>query len=308
MSYLTLSNDKTRTLTLIFRKEWGERLKRGITCTYDNLVIYVDMLHIEHWQEFFDKLQKAEMDGKIPNMRFSIGKGRSEYHYKLNISQGGGAISIGYKHNSSREFEGFYTMRVEFNPNKQSKLYEGFWEVFRSYFHHYQKKVKQVDIAFDVPIDIKKIIAVSLTGRQKSYFHSTTYYGSSGNHGRLKIYDKKTELEEVQDIKIEGDLTRIEYTIKFEEPITFQLLSKAHLTMMDEYEISLINVDDLKGELKAAILAIYHGYMSFGEFTRTTKTKIKSALQDMEKLDLDHAYISTLVENVKKIKSYISQV
>ena len=284
-------------------------MQKGITCSFDNLVVYVEMVHIEHWQEFFDKLQKAEMDGKIPNMRFSIGKGRSEYHYKLNINQGAGAISIGYKHNSSREYEGFYTLRIEFNPNKQSKLYEGFWDVFRKYFEHYQKRVKQVDIAWDVPIDIKKVIAISLTGRQKSYFHSTTYYGSSGNHGRLKIYDKKTELEEMQDIKIEGDLTRIEYTLKFEEPTTFQILSKCQLTMSKhEYEIALINVDDLKGELKAAILAIYHGYMDFGEFTRTTKTKIKSALKDMEKLDLDHAYVSTLQQNVKKIKSYISQV
>lgn len=283
---------------------------KEVTCSYDNVVIYVERLHLDHWQEFFDKVQKAEMDGKIPRVLFSIGKGRSEYHYKMNISQGGGAISIGYKHNSARDYvDGFYDMRVEFNPNKQTKLFDGFWELFKGYFKHYQKKVKQVDIAFDVPVDIKKIIAISKTGRHKSYFKNTLYFGSSGNAGRLKIYDKKTELEENQKIKIEHDLTRIEYTLKFEEPITFQILSKAQLTMtQSEYEISLLNVDNLKGELKAAILAIYHGYMDFGEFTRTTKTKIKSALQDMEKLDLDHAYVSTLEKNIKKVMSYISPV
>lgn len=288
----------------------GEVIRNVVDCKLDNLVIYVERIDISVFELFKNRLERAEEQGKIPPIRFTIGKGYSDYHYRLNVGQGGGAITIGYKHNSARSSETFYTMRVEFNPQKNQRLYEGFWEVFRGTFEVFTKRIKQLDLAFDVPVHNKKIFAFSLTGRQKSYYRDTLYFGSSGNTGRLKIYDKKAELDEKQGVAIVDEhRTRIEYTIKFDEPMTLQLFSKVtQLSINAEYEIVHLDVEKLTGEVKAAVLAIHHDWMKMSEFTRTTKTKIKSAMASMEKFDLDHAYQIAQEKIIKEINSYLTSV
>lgn len=278
---------------------------KDIDCMIDNLVVYVYAVRVSGFEYFREKIDAAEMDGKIPPVRFSIGKGYSEYHYRLNIGQGGGAISIGFKHNSVRNNEEFFTMRVEFNPSKNSELYNGFWDIFKELFFSHTKKIKQFDLAFDIPEEIRRIFAISLTGRQRAYYKSTQYFGSAGNTGRLKIYDKKAELQEKQGVTIVDEhKTRVEYTVRFEEPVTVQLLSKAALAMNSEYQIVQLNEEKLTGEIKAAVLGVHHGYMKMNEFTRTTKTKIKKALESMEQLDLDHAYLNARDKIIKQISSY----
>ncbi|MDI2589815.1 hypothetical protein OR571_22580, partial [Psychrobacillus sp. NEAU-3TGS] len=194
------------------------------------------------------------------------------------------------------------------NPQKNKTFYEGFWDVFRQHFAKYTKRIKSFDLAFDVPVDMKSLFAISLTGRQKAYYKGTQYFGSSGNTGRLKIYDKKKELEQKQGVTILEDRTRIEYTVRLEEPIVFQWLCKADLTINEDYEVVYLNQEKLTGEIKSAVLAIHHDYMKMNEFTRTTKTKIKKALASMEKLDLDHAYRNAREKIMKSINSYLRQV
>lgn len=288
----------------------GEIIENVVDCKLDNLVIYVEAIEIERFELFRNRLDRAEEQGKVPPIRFTIGKGYSEYHYRLNVGQGGGAVTIGYKHNSARSSEKFFTMRVEFNPQKNKRLYEGFWDVFRETFTVETKRIKQLDLAFDVPVENKKIFAFSLTGRQKSYYKDTKYFGASGLHGRLKIYDKKAELDEKQGVTIvEEHRTRIEYTVKFEEPMTLQFFSKiSNFNINNEYEIVHLDEQKLSGEIKAAVLAIHHDWMKLSDFTRTTKKKIKSATESMEKFDLDHAYQSAQLKITKEINSYLTTV
>lgn len=284
-------------------------MENNIHCLLDNLVIYVSAVEVEQFELFRSRLDRAEEKGNIPPIRFTIGKGFSEYHYRLNIGQGGGAVTIGFKHNSARSSETFYTMRVEFNPQKNQILYGAFWDVFRDTFAVYTKRIKQLDLAFDIPVQKKEIFAFSLTGRQKSYYKDTLYFGSPGNTGRLKIYDKKAELDEQQGVAIaEEHRTRIEYTLRFEEPLSLQFFSKANLSINSEYNIVILNEGKLTGEIKAAVLAIHHDWMKMSEFTRTTKNKIKSTLESMEKLDLDHAYRNVQEKIVKEINSYLTTV
>ena len=281
-------------------------MDNSIDCNIDNLIIYVENVRMSAFEYFRKKIDDAELAGKIPPVRMTIGKGWSDYHYRLNIGQGGGAVTIGYKHNSVRHNEEFFTMRMEFNPSKNTEDYETFWSIFGELFIKHAKKIKQLDLAFDVPAEIRRIFAVSLTGRQRAYYKSTQYFGSAGNTGRLKIYDKKAELEEKQGVTVVDEhKTRIEYTLRLEEPITIQLLSKANLTINQEYQIVLLHEEKLTGEIKAAVLGIHHGYMKMNEFTRTTKTKIKKALESMEQLDLDHAYHNARTKIIKKVSSYL---
>ena len=271
----------------------------------DNLVLYVESVSIPAFDLLYNKLCFEQLRGTLPHTRITIGKGKSEYHYRLNIGADGGAITIGFKHNSAKPIDGLYTMRIEFNPQKEREMHESFFKLFNRYFGAHTKKIKQLDLAFDVSADISQVIVYSLTGRDKSYFKNTQYFGSSGNNGRLKVYDKKAELEEKQGIEIEDvHKTRIEYTCKFNEPATAQVLSKINLSINNEYKIVVFDGEKVKGELKACILAVQSNAVQMKEFTRTTKMKIKKALESMVQLDLDHAYKSARENIIREITSY----
>ena len=287
---------------------WGGKpMENEVVCTLDNLVIYTEKVTSYAFEMFEKKLSKAEMEGKIPNIRLTIGLKFSEYHYRLNVGEGGGAITVGFKHNSCRSDDGSYTMRIEFNPQKNKVLHREFWSVYNDLFIHHSKKIKQIDLAFDINEQMKNLMVYSISGRQKTYYKSTQYFGAAGKTGRLKVYDKKTELEEQQGVTITDEQkTRIEYTYKFDTPITVQLLSKFVTHMNDEYKIVRFDNTRVTGELKACILAYQNNYVEMKEFTRTTKTKIKKALDDMDRLDLDQVYMSAKEKVIQLITSYFS--
>lgn len=281
-------------------------MKTNILCTLDNLVIYVEKVTEEQFEHFSRKLSKMETFSEVPEIYFSTGTGFSEYHDNLNIGQGSGALRIGYKHNSSKKSI-HYTMRIEFNPSKQiEKHYKAFWSLFKTNFKEHRKLIKQLDIAFDLNATPTQIISASLTGRQRSMIKDTVYFGSRGNNGRLKIYNKKKEIEEHQKIKMPEDveLTRIEYTWKFDKGIIAQMLSKQELKFSEQYKISLLDIENLTGEVKSMILAYHNGWVRWNEFTRTSKNKIKRALDNMELLDIDHVFKNAQEKIVKEITSY----
>jgi hypothetical protein len=283
--------------------EGGPSLK----CTLDNLVYYAENVSKIAWENLTKELDSGEYQTLLPTVYRTIGKGASEYHHNLHIGRGAGAVMVSWKHNSERELQPFYRMRVEFNPAKQTKMNEWFWQTLIRRISQYTKRIKQMDIAFDVPTHVGNISAISLTGKDRSYFKNTLYFGSSGKSGRLKIYDKKTELEEVQGITIEeNDLTRIEYTKKYDEPIHLKHLeSLENLDMNKEYIISNFNLGKNQGVVKSGVLAIQNKEMEMKEFSQAYKVKIKKAFADMEKFDLDHEYRNAKQQILDVIKLYL---
>ena len=279
-----------------------------VECVLDNLVLYTDEVPLGAFGLLEKRVTFAQMKGLLPKeIRMNIGKGASEYHYRLNIGKGAGAITVSYKHNSAKSVDDKYTMRLEFNPQKSGEMHVEFFKIYNSLFSKHPKTVKQFDVAFDVPLNINSIFAYSNTGRDKSYFKNTLYYGCSGKHGRLKIYDKKKELEEQQGIeKAVEHLTRVEYTVKLTDALTVQTLSKLDLQLNEEYKIICVDLEKLSGETKACMLAVQSGEMQLKEFTRTTRAKIKQALESMVQLDLDQAYMSARKKIIKEITSLFS--
>lgn len=274
----------------------------------DNLIIVIEGVSPVDIEGLAKILEVGQRFNVVPNYRREIGKGVSSFHHIFYIGQGGGAIHIGWKHNTKRENLGVYDMRIEFNPSKQDDSFRFFWEEFGKYFRSHRKLVREFDLAFDIPENINNIAAVSLTGRDRSLFKNTVYYGSSGLHGRLKIYDKKKELKAVQKIEIEEEyLTRIEYTVKLTDPLHYNFLSRVDsFGINKDYTISNFNLGSSEGSVKASVLAVQNGMMELKEFTRTYKKKIKEALENMEKIDLDHAYRSAREDILKVIYSYVN--
>lgn len=286
-------------------------------CTLDNLIFYVENVNTIAWErltatlsdgELITKVVDGKLQGVIPLVRRTIGTGASQYHHNLHVGQGGGSVMVSWKHNSQSESQGSYRMRVEFNPSKRTMQHDWFWEQFKRIFHHNAKLINGFDLAFDVQEMISNISVVSLTGRDRSLFKNTVYYGSPGNTGRLKVYDKKKELKQKQGIEIsEENLTRIEYSMKFDEPLNLNWFERvSDLGINKEYCISRFNLDKTGGVLKASVLAIQNGLMELKEFTRDYKVKIKKALKDMEQLDVDHAYMNAHEEIIKTMRDYIN--
>lgn len=279
-----------------------------MNCTLDNLVFYITDVELSRFNRLVTTLDHGELQGNVVSVYRTIGKGASMYHHNISIGQGGGAIYISWKHNMKPEGLAFYDMRIEFNPSKSTELHSWFWEQFKEIFFHCNKRIKQFDLAFDLPEYISNISVVSLTGKDRSLFKNTVYYGSSGKHARLKMYDKKKELKQVQHIDIsEENLTRIEYTVKYDEPVHINFLkSLPDLCINQQYNISNFNLEKNEGIIKASMLALQNGQMELKEFSRDYKKKIKKAFADMEKIDLDHEYRNAKNNLLEKITLYIN--
>lgn len=281
-------------------------MSNNILTTLDNLVLNVEKVTQETFEKFGKDLSRLETFSKLPEIFYSVGKGYSEYHHNLNIGIGSGGLRIGYKHNSAKQ-SNQYTMRLEFNPSKQSEEnYGEFWSLFKKTFKDHVKLIKQFDIAFDIAAEPREIISVSLTGRQRTILKDTVYFGSRGNHGRLKIYNKKKEIEDKQKIKMDPNikLTRIEYTVKLDKGVTAQMLSKADLKINEQYQLSLLSLDKFSGEVKSMLIAFHNGWVQWNEFTRTSKMKIKKALDNMTLLDIDKCYLNARKEIIESITKY----
>lgn len=297
MSYMTTNRERKR------------RMKTNI----DNLILNVLDVTPYQFENFGRQLEIAETYGKIPRVKSEIGTGVSKYHHNIRIGEGSGAIHIGYKHNSSPENQSTYKLRFEVNPSKttseQMKVArEWAIQIFLNCFSMNIKKIKGVDIAYDIPVAMDKLFIASKTGRKRQILKDTIYFGERGQHGNLKMYDKKKELRKKQGIEVsEEHLTRIEFSVRLEEPLTFQLFSKLdHFGVNNLYQVSELNIENSTGVVKAGLISVSLGHMQMNEFSRSYQVKIKKALADMGLLDLDHEYTNAQKEITDIIRQYLT--
>lgn len=276
-----------------------------LTTSLDNLIFYIDKVMPATFETFTAFLSEQEMQGNFTKINQWFGTSIKDYHHNLKIGDGAGAIMIGYKHNKEQEKQGTYRMRLELNPAKRNEEHERFSKILTVLFKGHPKLIKGLDIAFDLPVPIGALIPISLTGKYKGTYDDTIYFGKSGKNGRLKIYDKKKEMLHKQGKEVEQlHLTRVEYSLRIEDPITVQLLKTAVIQFNKEYQISLLNMDKLEGLVKACVIAVSDGKMQIKELTRTYQNKVKKALASMETLDLDHAYTSARNDILNIINDY----
>lgn len=278
----------------------------------DNAIFVFEDVTKYQWEEFRTQVEVAETYGRIPRVKFYIGKGISEYHHNLRIGEGAGAVHIGYKHNSAKEHRDSYNMRMEVNPSKRASgpvgdAQEWFRELVAQSFVRCRKLIKGIDVAFDIPVAKRNLFVVSLTGRERGLFSGTEYYGVGGNNGRLKVYDKKKELQQKQGIEIDQEeLTRIEFSLRLDEPMTMQFFPALSLSMNKFYQVSYMDLEKTEGVVKACAIAVQSGEMSMNELPRTYKMKTKKAMEDMGLLDLDHEYSIAQKEIITLLKRYLA--
>lgn len=277
----------------------------------DNLILNVKNVSFSQYEEFLERLQSQLVGIEwTENLLAAYQKNKAcEYHYNLRIGNGAGATYIGYQHNSEKPQGLGFTLKLETNPAKETHEQILLRDIFKDYFSNHHIVIKGGDIALDIPQPISSLLAVSLTGRVQDRHKGTLYFGTRGKHGYLKIYDKKKELLDKQLTNIPEDfLTRIEFSFRFNKPLTLGEFSATSLNMDSLYKISVMDDSEVSDPLlKACLFSYLNGHQDLKEFTRTYKNKIKKALDSMSPIKLDHTYISAQSQIVNKIINYIKK-
>src|SRR5688500_16670495 len=84
----------------------------------DGITVFYDEIRPDVFNDFLIGLSNLEAQAYCPEIKRWVGKRASEYHHNVMIGDGEGAMIVQYKHNSKPEREPFYSVRVEYNPQK----------------------------------------------------------------------------------------------------------------------------------------------------------------------------------------------
>jgi len=265
----------------------------------DKIVYMIDNVSLSDFQKLKDDLGELEYKGKLSSVVYRVGTGISEYHYNLHIGHGEGAVFIGWQHNASRPVfvgsEKLWDMKIEYNPSKLLEWHTVALRCLQSNFVWHDRRLITIDLCVDIEVH-KDSIFVFARGKEENRYRGDRYYGYKSNHGHLKVYDKKRERKEKAGIDVfpedemYRDLTRIEYTLKFDKGINYAMFKLIDpLTIASEYQFKIINdINGLsvKAEYRACILAVLWGQMQVKQFSRYTRPHIEKALADCEELAL----------------------
>ncbi len=247
----------------------------------ENIVNYNYIGNVKYWENFNFKAYRY-------NFTYSLLNGSSFY--------------FAYKHNAEK-VANYHSFVLEYNPNKAhgfelDKLIKTFFTPSR-----YVKDVQVVscDICHDIPLNITNFIFDKGLKREYAVFGSTgddvTYYAGKG-HGRVKLYNKKNEYLK-HDIKIEGELTRIEVSLKINLPLS-ELHNYVPLCSSMPSVKYFNNNIEIDVKTRVMILGLMQEPNLLNLLPRDTKTKLKKILDNQYSFRFDDR------EVVKTINDFVN--
>lgn len=222
----------------------------------------VDMLYIEWYcssrlDTLLDNIRELSL--KFPSVRYDEYLERprsSKYDFYLDsIVFGTVYLSMGKYTNYDRmtkSFDIFPMFQLRFNPNKV--MNEVYFLDFIKLLMKFGKSgyIRKYDYAIDVPLSPKGV-KVFFSRKEYGLYKGTRYYGQSGRHNYLKIYDKQKEVgEELRSTP----LTRIEYTFLGGQIPSFEKVYILDSALIDD--LSSLNDTD------RAIVEMYNTLLQFG--------------------------------------------
>jgi Putative phage replication protein RstA len=191
--------------------------------------------------------------------------------------------------------------RLEFNPSKIDKNKKIFLK----------KHVLPLLIDFgytriDLAIDVDENITdyhFEITGRTKTHIFArdgelaTIYIGSRSSKVLMRIYDKKRQLKEKEQVEISDPvLWRLEYELKGSEMID-SVLENGFESIIDhriiQYDFTGVSPSD-----ECLIECMYHSPSSFSKLSRPTKSRVRKVMRACGGDD-----ISQVIRNEVKKKS-----
>lgn len=268
----------------------------------DRLNMRYEKVGADEFAEILAAIERLACENKIVNYCYEERTSSIEYRHNIYVQttlNSEGAVFIGWQHNKEKMRENcHYDLKVEFNPSKtfEEKVYEdghlvssnkrqADLYVYKALGRILDMKVNRViefDMAIDLRIAINELVSISRKGRFMDLYKGTRYFGTKHKDMYLKIYDKTRERKEKANEVIDGNLTRIEFTIKPNNGggILFHDLRQYMLDIDNYYSFALYNDNALTDNMKSNILCLLHGLRQFKDFHHKNKKKILEEIDE----------------------------
>lgn len=269
---------------------------------FDNMIYSIDKIRLKTYITYteFENVEffvNSAYKEKIK--KFWVSDRPMCFHYNYSLDFGDCACYFGFMHNSEgvnyNRDDLRYNFTIEFNPNKAKD---------NSFIVHILNKfgnwfLRAFDIAIDIPINILDLI-FDIGKKRKvlsiSYGGDNLTYTFGKNDGRVKIYNKKIE----SDLKIVGDLTRVEISREFDDfPIAKTKLFKFEsgffpVLYLNQYIFSFADFKRDKTTM-GLLYAVQSGY-PIKELTRSYKNKIEKLLEGGSKIKFSNKAVESIFQ------------
>lgn len=288
------------------------KIKKDVKKALNKNVYSVDMIRLKvrvlssDVEDFMARYSENIEVAYYEDLRFR--KYRYNWNFKVNSIFNNDIVGfwLGFNHGSEKVGQA-HNLVIEFNPNKCEEI-PYLWIVLKRFYSDSKRVVcVSCDIACDMPVNILDVLYIPHGRRNTKAFNNggddmTYYFGSRGDDGHIKIYNKARELG-----LLDVDLTRYEVTRSIKLPLDQCMYTELDWTclvdinIIDNYQYDL-SVD---GTCKALIYAIMNGY-SLSSIPRKYKEKIKKILSEsagntIESISFNkclNVYISSLIDNI----------
>lgn len=186
---------------------------------------------------------------------------------------------VGYQFNAEQKSLKHWLV-IEYNPNKNDITGGYLNTILQYFFNPVETEIVSVDIACDMPVNIKSIYCDKGGKQIKKVFDyggdNKTVYLGQGN-GRIKIYNKAREmgLKGVELTRYEISLNLNNMPLKHYEADITPCIDLVPIYCLDSYQFDM----SLNGTDKALVYAILNGY-PIEELTRDKRVKIKEILSN----------------------------
>lgn len=186
----------------------------GYTHSID--MIYVEYLIKGSWKILLEVVRGIH--DKYPDLSYGEYLDRkpcSKFDFYLDaIAIGGAYVQLGKYNNydaKTKTFDLIDMCQLRVNPNKH--MHEDWFKELleKVLFYNGGAYIRKYDYAIDLEV-IQKDVQIFDTRKEKGLYKGTQYYGQSGRHGYVKIYNKAKELKKL-GIECPDVLTRVEYTL-----------------------------------------------------------------------------------------------
>ncbi|EZZ32305.1 replication initiation protein, partial [Staphylococcus aureus Tur-12] len=196
-------------------------------------------------------------------------------------------------------------MRVEFNPNKLTHE-EMLWLKQNIIDYMEDDGFTRLDLAFDFEDDLSDYYAMTDKAVKKTVFYGrngkseTKYFGVRDSDRFIRIYNKKQERKDNEDIDINSEhLWRVEIELK-RNMVDYWNDCFNDLHILKPAWSTLENIKE-----QAMIYLLINEEGKWGQLTRPTKAKYKNMIKEISPIDLTDLMKLTLRENERQLQKQI---
>lgn len=188
--------------------------------------------------------------------------------------------------------------RMEFNPSKIT-LEQSEWLKSKIIYLLDKVGITRLDLAFDCDFDLSLFNFEYKNALKSSEFKDRTgkietmYFGSRNSDIYYRIYNKKLELKEKQDVIIDDPILW-RYEIEMKNADTIDSLIATGFPMFDDKRIIQYDVDSLSAEENLMVTGLLAKPHLMGDLSKYSRTKYRKLLKSLDGNDVTYLFKSEL--------------